>query len=100
MESIVEPSKSIAENYRSLRIVTNDGKVYVGRPVLGGDYRSQTLRLAVDPQHPFQVTEIDKRTIEEQQVSAISFMPEGLLDTLSADEIRDLIAFIESGGRP
>jgi putative heme-binding domain-containing protein len=99
LESIVEPSKSIAENYRSLRIVTNDGKVYVGRPVLGGDYRSQTLRLAVDPQHPFQVTEIDKRTIEEQQVSAISFMPEGLLDTLSADEIRDLIAFIESGGR-
>jgi putative heme-binding domain-containing protein len=100
LESIVEPSKSIAENYRSLRIVTKDGKVYVGRPVLGGDYRSQTLRLAVDPQHPFQVTEIDKRTIEEEQVSAVSFMPEGLLDTLSADEIRDLIAFIESGGRP
>jgi putative heme-binding domain-containing protein len=99
LESIVEPSKSIAENYRSLRIVTRDGKVYVGRPVLGGDYRSQTLRLAVDPQHPLQVTEIDKRTIEEEQVSPISFMPEGLLDTLSAEEIRDLVAFIESGGR-
>ena len=80
--------------------MTTDGKVYVGRPVLGGDYRSQTLRMAVDPQHPFQVTEIDKRTIEEQQVSAISFMPEGLLDTLTADEIRDLLAFIESGGGP
>jgi putative heme-binding domain-containing protein len=100
LESIVEPSKSIAENYRSLRIVTQDGKVYVGRPVPGGDYRSQTLRLAVDPQHPLQVTEIDKRTIEEEQVSAISFMPEGLLDTLSAAEIRDLVAFIESGGSP
>lgn len=99
LESIVEPSKSIAENYRSLRIVTQDGKVYVGRPVLGGDYRSQTLRLAIDPQHPFQVTEIDKQTIEEEQVSAVSFMPEGLLDTLSAAEIRDLVAFIESGGR-
>jgi putative heme-binding domain-containing protein len=99
LESIVEPSKSIAENYRSLRIVTQDGKVYVGRPVLGGDYRSQTLRLAVDPQHPLQVTEIDKRTIEEEQVSAISFMPEGLLDTLSAEEIRDLVGFIETGGR-
>jgi hypothetical protein len=56
--------------------------------------------LAVDPQHPFQVTEIDKRTIEEEQVSAVSFMPEGLLETLSADEIRDLVAFIESGSRP
>ncbi len=99
LESIIEPSKSIAENYRSLMIVTKDGKVYVGRPVQGGDYRSQTLRLAVDPQHPFQVTEIDKRKIEQEQVSAISFMPEGLLDTLSTEEIRDLVAFIESGGR-
>ena len=51
------------------RDVIGDGwdKVYVGRPVPGGDYRSQTLRLALNPQHPFQVTEIAKRTIEEEQ---------------------------------
>ena len=99
LESIVEPSKSIAEYYRSLKVVTTDGKTYVGRPVLGGDYRSQNLRLAVDPRHPFQITEIDKRTIEQQQVSDISWMPEGLLDILSAEEIRDLVGFIEAGGR-
>jgi putative heme-binding domain-containing protein len=99
LESIVEPSKSIAENYRSLQIVTEEGKTYVGRPFLGGDYRSQKLRLAVDPQRPFEITEIDKRTIEEEQVSAVSWMPEGLLDTFSAEEIRDLLAFIEAGGR-
>jgi putative heme-binding domain-containing protein len=98
LESIIEPSKSIAENYRSLVIVTEQGKTFVGRPVVGGDYRSQTLRLAVDPQHPFQITEIDKRTIEHEQASAVSWMPEGLLDTLSAEEIRDLLAFIEAGG--
>ena len=98
LESILEPSKSIAENYRSLVIVTEEGKTYVGRPVLEGDYRSQTLRLAVDAQHPFQVTEIDKRTIENEQVSAVSWMPEGLLDTFSAEEIRDLVGFIEAGG--
>ncbi|MEX2138314.1 MAG: c-type cytochrome [Pirellulales bacterium] len=99
LESIVEPSKAIAENYRSLQIVTQDGRTYVGRPVLGGDYRSQKLRLAVDPQHPFEITEIDKRTIEEEQVSPVSWMSEGLLDTLSAEEIRDLLATIEAGGR-
>jgi putative heme-binding domain-containing protein len=99
LASIVEPSKSIAENYRSLRIVTTEGQTYVGRPVLSGDYRSQTLRLAIDPQRPFQVTEIDKRTIEKEQASPVSWMPEGLLDTLSAEEIRDLLAFIEAGGR-
>jgi putative heme-binding domain-containing protein len=99
LESIIEPSKSIAENYRSLQILTTQGKTYVGRPVVGGDYRSQILRLAADPQHPFQITEIDKRTIEQEQASAVSWMPAGLLDTLSADEIRDLVASIEEGGR-
>ena len=79
--------------------MTTDGKVYVGRPVLGGDYRSQTLRMAVDPQHPFQVTEIDKRTIEEQQVSAISFMPEGLLDTLDGRRDSRSARVYRIGGR-
>jgi putative heme-binding domain-containing protein len=99
LESIIEPSKVIAENYRSVVIVTKDGKTYVGRPVLGGDFRSQKLRLAVDPQRPLETTEIDKRTIESEEVSPVSWMPEGLLDTLSAEEIRDLLAFIEAGGR-
>jgi putative heme-binding domain-containing protein len=99
LESIIEPSKSIAENYRSLQIVTDDGKTHVGRPVLGGDYRSENLRLATDPQRPSEITEIDKRTIEKEQISPVSWMPEDLLDTLSADEIRDLLAFIEAGGR-
>ncbi len=97
LQSIVEPSHVIAENYRSLEIVTRDGKTFVGRPVLSGDYRSETLRLATDPQRPFQITEIDKRTIEEERVSAVSWMPEGLLDTLAAEEVRDLLAFLESG---
>lgn len=99
LESIIEPSKSIAENYRSLQIVTQEGKRYVGRPVLGGDFRSQTLRLAVNPQRPFEVIEIDKRTIEQEQPSAVSWMPEGLLDSFTAEEIRDLLAFLEAGGR-
>ena len=97
LESIVAPSKSIAENYRSLEIVTTEGKTYIGRPVLGGDFRSEKLRLAADPQRPFEITEIDKRTIEEERSSTVSWMPEGLLDTLSAEEIRDLLAFLESG---
>ncbi len=97
LESIIEPSKVIAENYRSLQVLTTDGKTHVGRPALGGDYRSQVLRLNTDPLQPFAVTEIDKREIEAEQTSPVSFMPVGLLDTLSAEEIRDLLTFLESG---
>ena len=37
------------------------------------------------------------RTIEQERFSAVSWMPEQLLDSFSAGEIRDLLAFIENG---
>jgi len=98
LESIVLPSKVIAENYRSLQIVTTDGKTYTGRPALGGDYRSPILRLTTDPTRPFHITEIPKREIEVQRTSPTSWMPEGLLDTLQAAEIHDLLTYIEARG--
>jgi len=94
--SILEPSKVIAENYRGLQIVTSDGRTIVGQPTLGGDYRSTMLSLATDPRQPFETTEIPKTEIESQKFSDVSWMPAGLLDTFSRDEIRDLIAYIES----
>jgi putative heme-binding domain-containing protein len=99
LKSIIEPSAVIAENYRSLQIVTVDGSVHIGQTALGGDYRSPVLRLATDPQQPLKTIEIAKSEIESQRYSPVSWMPKGLLDTLSHEEILDLIAFIESGGQ-
>jgi putative heme-binding domain-containing protein len=94
--SIIEPSRVIAENYRSLQVLTADGKTYVGQATLGGDYRSPILRLAPDPSQPFKTIEIPKTEIEAQQESTVSWMPEGLLDTFTSAEISDLLAYLES----
>jgi putative heme-binding domain-containing protein len=98
LTAMVEPSKVIAENYRSLQIVTDDGKSFVGQVVLGGDYRAPSLRLAIDPARPQSMVEIDKNRIEVQTTSAVSWMPSGLLDTFTREQIFDLVAYIESGG--
>jgi hypothetical protein len=98
LTAIIEPSNVIAENYRSVQIVTADGKVHVGQVMLGGDYRSPQLRLATDPTSPQTTIQIDKTTIEAQRTSPLSWMPEGLLDTLTRQEILDLLAYIESAG--
>ena len=45
-----------------------------------------------------QVTEISKGDITAHHVSPVSSMPVGLLDTLTRDEILDLVAYLESGG--
>jgi putative heme-binding domain-containing protein len=97
LESILTPSKVVAENYRNVQVSTRDGRVLVGRVVVEGDYRSQTLRLATEPLQPAVIAEIDKREIQQTRESETSPMPAGLLDSFSSEEILDLLAFLESG---
>jgi putative heme-binding domain-containing protein len=98
--SILEPSRVVDEKYRTEQIVTSDGRVLIGRIISGGDYRSTRLRLVTDPLRPGEVTEIDKSDVESHQASPQSPMPAGLLDTLTPAEIADLLAYLESAGRP
>lgn len=98
LQSIISPSLVVAENYHSDRIQTTDGRILTGRILQSGDFRSPTLRIVTDPLHPDLFTEITKRDIESHTTIPTSPMPAGLLDTLSKQEIADLLAFIESGG--
>lgn len=98
IEAIVEPSKFVAENFRNLVVTTKNGESFTGQIVLEGDYRTQVLRLATDPLHPFQVAEIPKNDIVSHRESDVSPMPEGLLDSFTKEEILDLLAWLEAGG--
>jgi putative heme-binding domain-containing protein len=95
LEAIIEPSRSVAENYRNLNVVTTSGKVLVGRLINAGDFRGEKLRLNVDPLHPSQLVEIDKKDVADQQLGDTSPMPKGLLDSFTREEIADLLAFLE-----
>ena len=99
LESILTPSKVVAENYRSVQVSTTDGRVHVGRVLVEGDYRSEKLRLATDPLKPSAVVEIDKKEIEQYRESENSPMPGGLLDGFRAEEVLDLLAFLEAGAK-
>jgi putative heme-binding domain-containing protein len=98
LESIVEPSRSVAENFRLELIETTDGKTYSGRVIPEGDYRKETLRLALDPLDASKVVEIDKKEIVDHQLQPLSPMPAGLLDTFTLEEIADLLTYLEGGG--
>lgn len=96
LSSILTPSEVVAEKYRSTRIVTSDGKVIIGQVLLGGDYRSSNLRIVENPLRPAVITEIAKQDVEVHSPSTISPMPKGLLDTLTAEEVRDLLGWLKS----
>jgi putative heme-binding domain-containing protein len=96
LTSIVEPSKVIPEKYQSLQVITTDGRIFVGITALGGDYRSTKLRLATNVLDPYTITEIEKQEIEEIRPSPTSWMPNGLLNTLTAEEVADLLAYLNA----
>ncbi len=97
LESMLTPSRVVAENYRNVQVVTTSGKSYVGRLLNEGDFRSEKLRMNVNPLRPGEVVEIDKKEIEESQETMTSPMPDGLLDSFTEDEIAALLAYLESG---
>src|SRR4029078_8602495 len=99
LESILTPSKVVAENYRNVQVVAKDGRVIVGRVVVEGDFRSQVLRILTDPLRPASVVEIDKREMEDFRIVETSPMPQSLLDGFRPEEILDLLAYLEQGAK-
>ena len=56
------------------------------------------MTLNTDLTDPNQRVTIDRKEIEELDVSKISPMPGGLLNPMTRDEILDLTAYLISGG--
>jgi putative heme-binding domain-containing protein len=95
LESVIEPSKVVAEPYRNIAITTKAGLIHEGR-IVSEDATSVVL--ATNPVDPDDRRRVARAQIISRRVSEISSMPEGLLDTLTREEILDLLAWIESGG--
>ncbi|MDA1051059.1 MAG: c-type cytochrome [Planctomycetota bacterium] len=95
LESVVEPSKVISDQYAAVTILTLDGKVITGRIVnLAGD----AFRVSENMLDPGNLTSVDRKQIDEIIPSKLSMMPQGLLDTLNEEEVLDLMAYLLSRG--
>ena len=95
LDQVINPSKVINEQFSSVRVLTDDGKLYTGVVVnLNGD----TMTINTDLTNPNQRVRIDRKEIENMSVSKVSAMPKGLLNRLTKEEILDLTAYLISGG--
>ncbi|MCP5551503.1 MAG: PQQ-dependent sugar dehydrogenase [Akkermansiaceae bacterium] len=98
IESIVEPSRVVAEVHRNVIVTKTDGSVIQGR-IVQNDFRESKLSLSTNPFAPAELVVIPKSEIQGWEESPISPMPPALLDTLTKEEIGDLLAFLLSGGK-
>jgi putative heme-binding domain-containing protein len=95
LKSILEPSIEIEDRYRSELIRLDDGAILSG--FVKEDKEGKIL-IADDPLQPARLKEISIDQIEDRRKSEASFMPGGLLNSLSEFEILELLTYIESGG--
>ncbi len=94
-EAIVLPSKVISDQYKAMQIVTEEGKVYVGRIITE---TPEQITLLLDPEDATKVIDLKLAEIEEMQASPTSLMPADLLKPLNQDEVLDLLAYLLSRG--
>ena len=95
LEAIVVPSKVISDQYQSSLVLTHQGEVFAGRII---DENDQKITIRTDPFAREMIT-VQKKEIEERQKSPVSEMPQGLINTLTKDEILDMVAYLRSAGK-
>ncbi|MGK0188721.1 MAG: putative membrane-bound dehydrogenase-like protein [Verrucomicrobiales bacterium] len=91
LTNIIEPSAEIPEGYRMVMITTRDGRTYAGNVASESD-RQLTLRV-VGQDDPVALSKAD---IQSRDVAPVSMMPEGLLGTLTDQEVTDLVAYLRT----
>jgi putative heme-binding domain-containing protein len=95
LESIIEPSKVLSDQYQNETFASADGKSVTGRVV---DETKDELFIQADPLDPKRVA-IKKVDLDSRKPSPVSPMPADLANGLTKDEVLDLIAYLEAGGR-
>ena len=93
VESLLLPSSKVKENYHSLTIITDEGKVLTGIPEKQSETEI-TLRLADD-----KTVSVAKSVIDETKQGG-SLMPTDVVDALPTQDLLDLVRYLSELGKP
>ena len=88
LEAILQPSNLVAPHYQAWRIETATGKVYTGM-LVKTDLDEYTYLDAQGNRF-----KLNTRDIVESQPLPASIMPDGLVNLLTDQEVRDLLAYL------
>jgi len=94
VEAILDPNKGISEQYAVFHITKHNGKEEAVGMVV--EENNDFVKVLVDPLRGT-TQSIGKYLPPKRELLPISPMPPGLLNTLSKEEILDLLAYLETG---
>jgi putative heme-binding domain-containing protein len=92
LENLIDPSAAVAKDFRMQIIETTGGRIITGLLVAESD-------TAVTLQTINEKVVVPLNEIAERGISPLSIMPEQMLEKLSFEQVRDLIAYLSSPGQ-
>jgi putative heme-binding domain-containing protein len=95
LREMLEPSFKIDKKYQTVVIVDLKGKIHTG---IIAERTKDAVKLLANPLDKKPPVTIKVADIDEEYASKVSMMPLGLLNTMTMDEIFDLLAYVESAG--
>lgn len=95
LEAIIEPSEVISDQYSSKVFSLKDGTSILGKLM---DEDDDVYMISQNPYAPQLLKELEKKDVIEVKTAKVSVMPPGTVNVLNEDELKDLIAYLMSGG--
>jgi putative heme-binding domain-containing protein len=95
LEAIIIPNKAVSDQYASTIYTLKDGQSVLGRQM------NEDANFYYIAQNPFDsktIRKISKKQVSSTKVSPESIMLPGLINGLNPNELRDLVAYLMSGG--
>ncbi len=93
LETMIEPNKAISDQYQATVFQLDDGRIVTGRIA---NLNKRGYMIQTNMLDPGNFTTIETESIVGMRPSTVSMMPEGLLDTMTQDDVLDLVAFLRS----
>ena len=95
LEAIIMPDKTVSDQYASTIFTLKNGQSVLGR-LISEDKGSYSI--SQNPFAPDQLRKVLKKDVVSKKYSTVSIMLPGLINSLNPGELKDLIAYLKSGG--
>ena len=95
LESTIHPNMVVSEQFEQHELKMKDGSITMGRVVTEEDGEYGLVQSGLQP---LNLTKIKKSKVASKNGSSISMMPGGLINSMNAEELKDLIAYFVSAG--
>jgi len=95
LESTLQPNLVVSDQFEQHELTMKDGSVVLGRIVVD---EKDAYSLVQSGLEPLKLKKVNKAEVASKKASKLSMMPPGLVNSMNADELKDLVAYFVSQG--